>query len=234
MLQFYYAPLSPFSRPVWLLLLEKGLEFESISMKLNGDQFKPQFTALNPFAHIPVIVDGGRPVFECLAILDYLEAKYPAPSLLPTEPEALATVRMANLTCANELIPAIGGSVLHEPDSDEGKLARLRALQVLHYFEGLLADRPYLAGDAFSLAEIMAGSLVASLVDMGHSLQGYPQLERWLTGLRSRPSWQAIHLSPEVYRIFRSRLTAMAKSRTQRRLQYLSGLFAAGQEVRDD
>ncbi|MEO0948019.1 MAG: glutathione S-transferase N-terminal domain-containing protein, partial [Cyanobacteria bacterium J06641_5] len=47
MLKFYYAALSPFARPVWLMLLEKGLEFELIPMQLNGDQFEPNFIALN-------------------------------------------------------------------------------------------------------------------------------------------------------------------------------------------
>lgn len=224
MLQFYYAPLSPFSRPVWLLLLEKGLEFELIPMQLNGDQFKPEFMALNPFAHIPVIVDRGFRVFECLAILDYLEARYPEPRLLPTEPETLATVRMVNLTCANEFIPAIGGLALNEPDSDEGEFARLRALQVLNYFEELLSNRPYFAGDVFSLAEIMAGSLLASYVDMGNSLEKYPRLEHWLTGLRSRKSWQEIQLPAEAYVEFRRRLRVMVKMRAKRRRQRFANL----------
>ncbi len=54
MLQFYYSRLSINARRVWVTLLEKGLEFEPILMKLNGDQFQPEFLELNPFHHIPV------------------------------------------------------------------------------------------------------------------------------------------------------------------------------------
>ena len=218
MLKFYYAALSPFARPVWLVLLEKGLAFELVPMQLNGDQFEPEFVDLNPFSHIPVIVDRGFRVFECLAILDYLEAQYPEPRLLPSAPEALATVRMVNLTCANELIPAIGGLVLQDPDTDGGKLARLRALQVLNYFEELLSNRPYLAGKAFSLAEIVAGSVLAAFVDLGNSVAKYPNLEHWLENLRSRASWQKIQLPPAAYEEFRRRLRVMVKVRTKRRL----------------
>lgn len=233
MLRFYYAALSPFARPVWLMLLEKGLEFELVPMQLNGDQFEPDFVALNPFSHIPVIVDCGFRVFECLAILDYLEARYPDPPLLPTTPEALATVRMVNLTCANELIPAVGGLVLQDLETNSGKLARLRALQVLNYFEELLGDRLYLAGEAFSVAEIMAGSILATFVDMGHSLEKHPTLAAWLQKLRSRESWRKIQLPSAAYDEFRRRLRVMAKLRTKRRLQRFSHLLEATSETGD-
>lgn len=49
MLKFYYSRLSINARRVWVTLLEKKLEFESILLKLNGDQFQPSFLELNPF-----------------------------------------------------------------------------------------------------------------------------------------------------------------------------------------
>jgi glutathione S-transferase len=67
-------------------LPEKGLDFQLIPLKLNGDQLTPEFLSLNPFHHIPVLVDGDFSLFESLAILDYLEAQYPDPSLLPLLP----------------------------------------------------------------------------------------------------------------------------------------------------
>ncbi len=78
-------------------LLEKNLEFEPILMKLNGDQFQPEFLKLNPFHHIPVLVDDDFKVFESLAILDYLEAKYPEPSFMPNEAKDIAKVRTIEL-----------------------------------------------------------------------------------------------------------------------------------------
>lgn len=57
---------------------------------LNGEQLQPEILALNLFHHVPVLVDNGFKVVESLAILDYLEAKYPTPALLPTNAETLA------------------------------------------------------------------------------------------------------------------------------------------------
>jgi glutathione S-transferase len=74
--------------------LSKKIPFEPISVKLDGDQFQPDFTAINPLQRVPVVVDDGFRVVESLAILDYLEAKYPSPSLMPKDLQAYATVRM--------------------------------------------------------------------------------------------------------------------------------------------
>ncbi|PHM06001.1 glutathione S-transferase family protein, partial [Nostoc sp. 'Peltigera malacea cyanobiont' DB3992] len=56
MLTLYHQPFSPNSRRVWITLLEKGLEFELVEIKLDGEQFKPEFLAISPFHHIPVLV----------------------------------------------------------------------------------------------------------------------------------------------------------------------------------
>ncbi|NEQ16330.1 MAG: glutathione S-transferase family protein [Moorea sp. SIO3E2] len=107
MLQFYNNPMSNNARRVWIALLEKQIDFEPVEIKLDGDQFTPEFIEINPFHHIPVLIDDGFKVIESLAILDYLEAKYPTPALMPTDPQAIATVRMIQLVNVNELAPAI-------------------------------------------------------------------------------------------------------------------------------
>ncbi len=90
MLKFYHLPLSANSRRVWIALLEKMLAFEEVLLKLDSDQDQPEFLELNPFHHVPVLVDDGFRVVESLAILDYLEAKYPSPSLMPNGTNAIA------------------------------------------------------------------------------------------------------------------------------------------------
>ncbi len=106
MLTLYHAPISPNSRRVWIALLEKGLDFHLVEVKLDGEQFQPDFLEINPFHHIPALVDDGFNLVESLAILDYLEAKYPAPALLPVEAKDIAVVRMVQLGTNNELLPA--------------------------------------------------------------------------------------------------------------------------------
>ena len=56
MIKLYYTPLSVNSRRVWVALLEKQIAFESIELNLDGDQFQPEFCAINPFQRIPVLI----------------------------------------------------------------------------------------------------------------------------------------------------------------------------------
>lgn len=104
MLKLYHTAISANSRRVWIALLEKEIPFELVSLKLDGDQFQPEFLAINPFHHIPVLVDDDFRLIESLAILDYLEAKYPTPAMLPTDAQDLATVRMVEMVTNNELL----------------------------------------------------------------------------------------------------------------------------------
>src|SRR5690348_13860199 len=134
MLKFYYNPVSPNVRRVWLTLLEKEIPFETVLVKLDGDQLKPNFLEINPFHHIPVVVDDGFRVVESLAILDYLESKYPTPAMLPTDPQQLATVRMVQMVTANELFPKVISLIYESEDSPQFAEAKQHIDQVLKFF----------------------------------------------------------------------------------------------------
>lgn len=224
MLKLYYARPSFYARPVWLALLEKQLSFELISVNLGGDQFEPEFMALNPFSHVPVLVDGDFRVIESLAILDYLEAKYPNPPLLPKDPEALATVRMVQLVALNELLPAIAKLIIHDKHSADSEYAHLRAINTLTFLEGLLNNFSYFAGEQLTLADIVAGTLVCTLPDLGIPLSDYPKLKAWSERLLSRPTWQQIQLSLEEWSSFKRHLRVMPKIWERRRRQRVKAL----------
>jgi glutathione S-transferase len=194
MIKLYQTSISFNSRRVWITLLEKGLHFETVEMQLNGPQFEPEFLALNPFHHIPVLVDGEIRIIESLAILDYLEAKYPQPSLLPTDPVDLAKVRMVEMVTVNELAPALSPlfpKMLGLGDGDPVQVAA--ALQkiaiVLQFFEELLDERPFFGSDTITLAEPVAGTVLANLEFVGIALDEFPKLSAWLNRLMLRPCW---------------------------------------------
>jgi glutathione S-transferase len=184
MLKFYYAPISANSRRVWITLLEKQIPFEPIIVDLDGEQFQSEFTAINPLQRVPAIVDNGLRVFESLAILDYLEAKYPAPELMPKELDKLAIARMISMVSLTELQPAaitltkqlMGLAV----DLTSVEKARQRAISTLQFFEDTISDRPYFTGDTFTVADIVAGTLVPSAAMFGISLDPYPGLNAWI------------------------------------------------------
>ncbi|MEH1894065.1 MAG: glutathione S-transferase family protein [Nostoc sp.] len=213
MLKLYHMPISPNSRRVWITLLEKGLEFELVEIKLDGEQFKPDFLAINPFHHIPALVDDGFNVVESLAILDYLEAKYPTPAMLPKDAKDLAIARMVQLLTVNELLPATTTflpQILGLPGGDPEKIkkAQQKIPTVLKFFENLLDDRPYFASHNLTLAEVVAGTVVTVLPSVGISLSDYPKLNAWHDRLIVRPSWQATQATPEAMETLKSVIIA--------------------------
>lgn len=217
MLKLYHVPISFNSRRVWIALLEKKLQFELVELKLDGDQFEPDFVALNPFHHIPVLVDDGFRVIESLAILDYLEAKYPTPAMLPTEAQQLAIVRMVEMVTINELAPATNLLFMQMlgVKSDESKLeeSRARLATGLSFLENLLGDCSYYGGEQISLADIVAGTTVSVLHYFNVSLDEYPILSAWCERLVQRPAWVETAPSARDVAAFISRAKVrMAKS----------------------
>jgi glutathione S-transferase len=201
MLKFYYTPISANARRVWITLLEKQIPFEPIIVNLDGEQFQSEFTAINPLQRVPAIVDNELRIFESLAILDYLEAKYPTPELMPKELDKLAISRMISMVSLTELQPAaitltkqlLGSEV--DPISVEK--ARQRAIAILQFFEDTIGDRPYITGTIFTIADIVAGTLVPSASMFGISLEPYPGLNAWIERLSQRESFRQTAPTPE-------------------------------------
>jgi glutathione S-transferase len=220
MLKLYHDPISPNSRRVWITLLEKGLEFELVEVKLDGEQFKPEFLAISPFHHIPALVDGGFNLVESLAILDYLEAQYPSPAMLPKNAKDLAIVRMVELASINELLPSTAPLfplMLGLPAEDAEKIeqAKQKVSTVLKFFENLLDDRPFFGSETITLAEAVAGTIVPWLSGAGIALEDYPKLKAWCDRLTVRPAWQQTQATPERIEVLKSRMQAMMAKRAR-------------------
>jgi glutathione S-transferase len=181
-------------------LLEKKLEFEPILLKLNGDQFQPSFLELNPFHHIPVLVDQDLKIFESLAILDYLEAKFPNPSFMPVNAEDIAKMRMIELVTVNELPPIsiVLMKQMLDVAVEEQKVIQARQCMasVLQYFEDSLGEeQAYFIAEKLTYADIVAGTAVAAIPSLGISLEPYPKVTQWLENLNQRFSWQQTAVS---------------------------------------
>jgi glutathione S-transferase len=152
-----------------------------------------------------------------LAILDYLEAKYPTPAMLPTDAQNLAIVRMVEMVTINELAPATNPLLMGilGVKSDESKLeeARQRLATGLSFLENVLTDAPYYGGEQISLADIVAGSVVSTLPYFNVSLDDYPQLNAWCDRLNQRPAWvETAPKAREVAAFISRRKAQMAKN----------------------
>lgn len=197
-------------------MLEKQLVFESIELSLNGDQWHSDFLAINPFGRIPVLIDEGFPVFESLAILDYLELQYPNPAFLPKNTKSLTIVRMMRLLAIHELIPAML-TIIHASDNRTDVQRANRQITVMLYSieEHLVADNSYIAGDRITSADIVVGSLIIWLPHLNIDLSSYPQIETWLNRLTQRSAWIATQPNSEDIPNWLKRIQKLPKVRAR-------------------
>lgn len=92
-LQLYHHNSSVCAAKVRVALAEKGLDWESKLLRLDGDQFDPEYLALNPNAVVPTLVHNGRAIIESTVILEYLEDAFPEHPLRPSDPYVSARAR---------------------------------------------------------------------------------------------------------------------------------------------
>ncbi|HEX6438528.1 MAG TPA: maleylacetoacetate isomerase [Candidatus Binatia bacterium] len=99
----------------------KGLDYEQAPIHLRrggGEQLKPAYRVINPQALVPALEDDGRILSQSLAIIEYLEERYPKPPLLPSDAADRALVRSMALLIACEVHPIQNLRVLNHLKSD--------------------------------------------------------------------------------------------------------------------
>ena len=213
MLKFYYHPQSPLSRRVWIALLEKEIPFTSAIVNLKeGEQFKPDFLAISPFHHVPVIIDNGLRVLESLAILDYLESKYPQNPLLPSEPSKLAKVRMVQMVANNELSSLVIPLITEIEDSPKLKQTKRKIKRILKFMTELFAKDPYFGGESLSLGDIVAGNSIILANKLGFNLSEFEKIERWCNRLMQRQVWQQTQPNDEQVAMFKQTVQKLIES----------------------
>src|SRR3984885_8577381 len=111
MLKFYFNG-APNPNKVALFLEESGLSYEAIPVDTRkGEQFKPEFLALNPNAKVPVIVDGEVRVFDSTAILLYLAEK--TGQFMPDDPSKTRVELLSWLMFIASGIGPYSGQAVH-------------------------------------------------------------------------------------------------------------------------
>jgi len=152
----------------------KGLPFEEIPIDiLSGEQFKPDYDAVNTERVVPTLVHDGRRIFQSLAILEYLDDIKPEPRLLPVGPVDRAYARaLALMTVADShplVTPRVRNQVARQFGADDAaiqKWATHWATEGLATYERLLTNRqpaPFAMGTEPGIADIcIAGQVVGA------------------------------------------------------------------------
>jgi len=209
MLKIYVAEISTYGRIVATVAEEAGIAHETIPT----DSKAPEHRARHPFMKTPAVEIDGVAMYESAAICPYIDDVYNGGALQPGD--ALARARMRQWMAINDsyvfplteerltlprlVVPMMG----REPRED---LIR-EALPAIRYYLQVVEDRlaavPFLAGAAFSLADIfMYCTLVGvSLTDEGRAMLGEtPSTARWMDVVATRPSLQATRWPIEAQR----------------------------------
>lgn len=204
---FYDCSTAPSPKRARMFIAEKGLEIETREISIMaGDQLKPEFLAINPFATIPVLVtDDGTVLTENNGIAAYLEAACPEPPLLGTTPEETGLVWMWNSICEFHLgqpvsealrngNPHMAGRALtgqrnieQIPALAERGLARIDDFYTL--LEKRLQDSEWVALDRFSMVDITAYVFVSFTRVVKKSIpDANIATQNWFQRMKSRPS----------------------------------------------
>lgn len=129
----------------------KGLPYDYVPVHLTrggGEQFSPEFRALNPASLVPALLDGDQKIPQSLAIIEYLEETHPEPPLLPSDPASRARVRALALSVACEIHPLNNLRVLGYLTRTLGVSEEARSAWYRHWVEtGLAAVEALLAQD---------------------------------------------------------------------------------------
>lgn len=185
---------SPYVRKVRIVLEEKGLAYEYVQARPSvPDSPVPEY---NPLAKIPVLVtDEGKAIYDSPVIVDYLDARFPHPRLIPVELEQRVDVKRWE-ALGDGIADA---TVLASHDYEKVQSADWHARQRLKITRGLavmakdLGARTYCYGSAFSLADIAAGYALAyldvSLPDVDWRA-AHPNLVQLAQRLAERPSFR--------------------------------------------
>jgi glutathione S-transferase len=187
-------------RRVRIFLAEKGISIERREVDAaGGANATPDFLRLNPLGKLPVLeLDDGTAIAESLAICRYLEALNPDPPLMGRTPREVADIEMWTLRMDHELSQIIALAFIHSSDFYRGSIeqipevaswARGRALQTMAWLDGELAERRHIAGDGYTLADIVAQC--AFVLGKAVGLRIAPDmtnLSRWFTEVTARPT----------------------------------------------
>jgi len=203
-MKLYANPVSTASRPVIQFCADADIDCEFVTVDLmSGEHRKPPFSELNPNCLVPALQDGDFVMSESSAILKYLADKFEHPAY-PKDLQKRARVNELMDWFNTGFYREYGYHLIypqlfahHKRPSEEahrgtidwGKTKSAAALKILNDYY-LAGDGPYLLGADPTIADYFGAALVSLGECIEVEFSAYPNVERWLAAMKSRPSWE--------------------------------------------
>jgi glutathione S-transferase len=197
-----YNSVGPNPRVVRMFLAEKGQDVEKVEVNLMaGENRQEPHLSRNPAGQMPSLeLDNGQHIAEITAICEYLDEKFPNPPLLGSTPEERAETRMwVRRIDLNILEPLANGfrfaeglrlfeSRIRTIPHAAGDFKTL-AQEKLTWLDGLMAGKTWVAGERFTLADILLFVFLEFGVQVGQGLNpDNKNIAAWMERVKARPS----------------------------------------------
>jgi len=197
------SKLAPNPRRVRIFLAEKGIEVPKVEIDIaSQDNRTAEFRAKNPMVGVPVLeLDDGRYLSESVAICRYFEGHHPDPPLMGVDATDAAFVEMWNRRMELEIMAFITAPFRHGHEFFKGRIrqvpewgeaCREEVPERLAWLDSELADREFVAGDRYTIADITALCAIdfgrVSRIKIGPDQKN---LQRWHEAVSARPSASA-------------------------------------------
>jgi glutathione S-transferase len=200
----YHDLRAPNPRRVRIFLAEKGVAYDTIEVSIaTAAHQTPEFRKKNPLALLPVMeLADGKILRESIAICRYVEELHPEPNLFGADPWERAQIEQWNRHAELELLIPIASVFRNtnafwngriKQSAEYGEIMREVVTGRFDWFDSELAQRPYIAGQRFTVADITA----LCAIDFGKvskirvNAETHPNLAAWHTRVNERPSAKA-------------------------------------------
>ncbi|HWF01116.1 MAG TPA: glutathione S-transferase family protein [Caulobacteraceae bacterium] len=193
----YDHPFSPYAQKVKIALREKGEPFEAVLPGgLGAGGAAGEFVAANPRAEVPTFIDGAVRIFDSTIILEYIEDRWPDPSLLPASPAERARVRMIEEVMDTHFEAVTWGlseiRAFRRATGEAAEAIEARAQTQLRGFfawlERELGERTWFNGEAFGWADLAVIPYLNGARGHGFSPAAASPLGAWMVRANARPS----------------------------------------------